>query len=251
MKPSNLAISGMFLEMSRGFINQEIELKSEINLNSIEEIPELVKLNIKFTQFAGSIIFSMSSIEAYVNLEIDKILRGTFKTEIFSSFNNYTSIQQNIADFKKKYSTADKKEALFKRKALTKKINMLYRCFGLKLLSESSIKSEKKLWDDFEKLQSIRHELIHPKPFFIESNEFKEFFNLGESEFKEILQTPIRIRGKLFVGTPLFQTNKLQNAILNKYVFNYKGDAVLEHLLLTSSEYTYTNVKMWGTRWIF
>ena len=250
MVTNNLVISGMFMEMSRGFLNQEISFKKEKNLNSIEDIPEIVKLNIKFTQFAGSVIFSITSLEAYINQLIDKILRGSFKIDMFSSFPNYNTIQNNIAEFINKYSDENKKEELFKREALTKKINKLYKCFDLKLLSESSDKIDQKLWNNLEKLQSIRHELIHPKPSFIETEEFKEFFSQNQQEFKEKLFTPIAIRLKLFDGTPLFQPNANENAILDKYIFAYKGDAIFEHLLLTSSEYNINNVRDWGTRGI-
>ena len=251
MVTNNLVISGMLMEMSRGFLNQEIGFKKDKNLNSIEDIPEIVKLNIKFTQFAGSVIFSITSLEAYINQLIDKILRRRFKIEMFSSFSNYSSIQKNIEDFISKYLEENKKDELFKKETLTKKINKLYKCFDLKLLSESSDKVDKKLWNNLEKLQSIRNELIHPKPSFIESEEFKEFFNQNDQEFKEKLFTPIAIRLKLFEGTPLFQSNASKNAILNKYIFEYKGDAIFEHLLLTSSEYNINNVRDWGTRWIF
>jgi hypothetical protein len=248
---NNLVISGMFMEMSRGFLNQDISFKKDKNLDTIDDIPEIVKLNIKFTQFAGSIIFSISSLEAYVNQLIDKILSGHFKIEMFSSFPNYDNIQKNLEDFTNKFSDENKKEELFKKETLTKKINKLYKCFDLKLLSESPDKLEQKLWENLEKLQSIRNELIHPKPSFIGSEEFKEFFNQNEQEFKEKLFTPIAIRLKLFEGTPLFQSNVNKNAVLDKYVFEYKGDAIFEHLLLTSSEYNINNVRDWGTRWIF
>lgn len=250
MVTNNLVISGMFMEMSRGFLNQEIELKKDGDLNLVDDIPELVKLNIKFTQFAGSVIFSISSLEAYINQLIDKILKGRFKINVFSSFSNYNIIQKNITEFITKYSDQRRKEELFKKVTLTKKINKLYKCFDLKLLSESSDKTEQKLWNNLEKLQSIRNELIHPKPSFIESAEFKEFFNQNEKEFKEKLFTPIVIRLKLFEGTPLFQPNVAKNAILEKYIFKYKDDAIFEHLLLTSSEYNIKNVREWGTRWI-
>lgn len=248
---NNLVVSGMFMEMSRGFLDQEIIFKIDKNLNSIEEIPEIVKLNIKFTQFAGSIIFSISSLEAYINQLIHKILLNRFKIEMFASSPNFIKIQQNIANFKNKYSDEKKKEELYKQKTLTKKINELYRCFDLKLLSEGLNKEDQKLWNDLEKLQSIRNELIHPKPTFIESDDFKEFFNQNEQEFKEKLFTPMLIRLKLFEGTPLFQPNANKNVILDKYIFNYKGDAIFEHLLLTSSEYNINNVHDWKTRWIF
>lgn len=248
---NNLVIAGMFMEMSRGFLNQEIVFKKDKNLNSIEDIPEIVKLNIKFTQFAGSVIFSISSLEAYINQLIDKILRRRFKIEMFFSFPNYDTIQKNIGSFVNKYTNENAKEELFKKEALTRKINKLYKCFGLNLLSESSNKTEQKLWNNLEKLQSIRNELIHPKPSFIESEEFKEFFNQNEQEFKEKLFTPILIRLKLFEGTPLFQSNAKKNTILEKYIFEYKGDAIFEHLLLTSSEYNIKNVRDWETRWIF
>jgi hypothetical protein len=148
-------------------------------------------------------------------------------------------------------SDVNKREELFKREVLTKKINKLYRCFGLKLLSESPDKNDQILWENLEKLQNIRNELIHPKPTFIESEDFKEFFYQNEKEFKEKLFTPIKIRMKLFEGTPLFQPNAANNVILNKYIFYYKADAIFEHILLTNTEYNIANVKAWNTRWIF
>jgi hypothetical protein len=251
MPKNNLVISAMFLEMSRGFLSQEIEIKQDKNLKSIDDIPEIVKLNIKFTQFAGSVIFSISSLEAYINLEIHKLLSDHFNVAVFAAFDNYGTIQHNIAEFKAKYSEENKREELYKKETLTKKINKLYKCFDLQLLSESPNKEDQKLWNNLEKLQSIRNELIHPKPTFIESEEFKEFFNQGDKEFNEGLNTPIIIRFKLFKGTPLFHPNEASNTILNKYIFSYKADAILEHLLLTSSEYNINNVRNWGTRWIF
>lgn len=247
----NLVVSGMFMEMSRGFLNQEIELKKDKNLDTIEDIPEIVQLNIKFTQFAGAVIFSISSLEAYVNLLLYNILFNRFQIEKFSSQDNYEEIVKNMDELKNKYSEVNKREELFKREVLTKKINKLYRCFGLKLLSESPNKNDQILWKNLEKLQNIRNELIHPKPNFIESEDFKEFFNQNEKEFKEKLFTPIKIRMKLFEGTPLFQPNAANNVILNKYIFNYKADAIFEHILLTSTEYNIANVKAWHTRWIF
>lgn len=247
----NLVISGMFMEMSRGFLNQEIEFQKQKNLSSIDDIPEIVKINIKFTQFAGAIIFSLSSLEAYVNHLIYDLLFDRFQLNKFSTLPNYETIKKTISEFKSKYTDESKREELFKRETLTRKINKLYKCFDLKLLSESSNPIDQKLWKNLEKLQIIRNELIHPKPNFIESEEFKEFFNQNEAEFKERLFTPLTIRAKLFEGTPLFQPNATDNVILNKYVFNYKADAVFEHLLLTSSEYNIDNVRDWRTRWIF
>ncbi|MBL1213716.1 MAG: hypothetical protein HND52_10205 [Ignavibacteriae bacterium] len=248
---TNLVISGMFMEMSRGFINQEIEFQNQKNLNSTTDIPEIVKLNIKFTQFAGSVIFSISSLEAFVNLKIYDILYDRFQIDKFDSLPNYNVIKNNINEFKLKYSDKKKRGELFKNEKLTKKINKLYKCFDLKLLSESPIDEDKKLWNNLEKLQSIRNELVHPKPDFIESDNFKNFFYQTDTEFNESLFTPMKIREKLFKDTPLFQANQAQNVILDKYVFKYKGDAILEHNLLTSTEYNFVNVLNWQTRWIF
>jgi hypothetical protein len=246
----NLVISAMFMEMSRGFIDQEIEFQEQKNLNAISDIPEIVQLNIKFTKLAGSVIFSISALEAYINLKIYDILYNRFQLDKFKLLPNYEVIRNNIDEFKAKYSDEGKREELFKKETLTKKINMLYKCFDLKLLSESPIEEDKKLWDNLEKLQLIRNELIHPKPNFFESVEFKYFFNQTENEFNESLLTPMRIRIKLFKGTPVFQANAGKNVILDKYIFRYKGDAILEHLLLTSTEYNTYNVKNWKTRWI-
>lgn len=247
----NLVISGMFMEMSRGFLNQEINFNSQPELNSIEDIPEIVKINIMFTQFAGSVIFSLSSLEAYVNLLIYDLLNDRFQINKFSSMPNYITIQNNISAFINKYSEEKKRDNLFKKESLTYKINKLYKCFDLTLLPESKNPTDKILWDNLEKLQLIRNELIHPKPNFIESDEFKEIFTQSESEFRKIMLAPILIRIKLFEGTPLYQPNATENVILNKYIFNYKADAIHEHLLLTSSEYNINNVREWGTRWIF
>ncbi len=246
---SNLVISGMFMEMSRGFINQEIEFQKQKDLNSTSDIPEIVQLNIKFTQFAGSVIFSISALEAFVNLNIYDILYDRFQLEKFNTLPNYEVIKNNIEDFKLKYSDEVKREELFKNEKLTKKINKLYKCFALKLLSESPNNEDKKLWNNLEKLQFIRNELVHPKPNFIESNVFRDFFNQTEEEFTESLLTPMKIREKLFKGTPVFQVNQNKNVILNKYIFKYNGEAILEHVFLTSTEYDINNVQKWKTRW--
>jgi len=247
----NLVISGMFMEMSRGFINQEIEFEKQEGLSTISDIPELVQLNIKFTQFAGSVIFSISALEAFVNLKIYDILYDRFQIEKFSALPNFETIKDNINEFKVKYSNEKQREELFKNEKLTKKINKLYKCFDLNLLSESPIEEDKRLWKNLEKLQSIRNELVHPKPNFIESDDFKNFFNQTEEEFNESLFTPMKIREKLFKGTPVFQANQAKNVILDKYIFKYKGDAIFEHILLTSTEYNIGNVHNWETRWKF
>jgi hypothetical protein len=99
----NLVVSGMFMEMSRGFLNQEIEFKKDKNLDAIEGIPEIVQHNIKFTQFAGAVIFSISSLEAYVNLLLYNILFNRFQIDKFSSQENYEEITKNMDELKTKY----------------------------------------------------------------------------------------------------------------------------------------------------
>ncbi len=245
----NLVVSGMYSEMSTGFLNQEIKFKQEENLNSIDDIPKIVFTNIKFTQFAGAVIFSVSSIEAFINHLIYDILFDRFELNIFSSQPNFKTIEKRISKFKKKYDDDDKMEELFRQEVLTRKINKLYKCFDLQPISESPKKADQKLWKDFEKLQNIRNELIHPKPEFLESEEFLEFINMEESKFRQFLLTPTIFRLKLFDNTPLFQPNAGNNTILINYTFNYKADALFEHLLLTGTEYNITNVKTWGTRW--
>lgn len=247
----NLVISGMFMEMSRGFINQEIEFQKQKGLNVISDIPEIVQLNIKFTQFAGSVIFSISALEAFVNLKIYDILYDRFQIDKFNVLPNFDAIRNNIYEFKAKYPDEKKREELFKNEKLTKKINKLYNCFGLKLLSESPVEEDKRLWKNLERLQAIRNELVHPKPNFIESEDFKNFFNQTSEEFTNTLLTPMKIREKLFQGTPVFQANLANNVILDKYIFKYKGEAIFEHILLTSTEYNFGNVENWQTRWIF
>jgi len=251
MAYQNLAVSAMYIEMARAFSNEGIQFTKSQNLYTVDDIPHIVGLNIKFARIAGAIIFSISSLEAYVNLIIYDILYERFQIDKFSTLNNYNKILKNIDSFKQKYSTEDRRENLFKKEVLTKKINKLYKCFDLELLSETPQKKYQILWQNLEKLQSIRNELIHPKPSFIKSDEFTEFFNQKESELQNKLIAPIIIRYKLFEGTPLYQPNIADNAILDSIIFKYKGDAIKEHLLLTSTEYNYKNVKEWGTRWIY
>jgi hypothetical protein len=244
----NLAVSAIYMEMSRGFLNQEIIFDNQKGLNSINDIPELVKLNIKFSQFTGAIIFSISSLEGYINLKIFDILSNRFKLTKFKNQPNYNVIVNNINSFKNKYSDAIKMEKLFKDEILTKKVNMLFKCFGLKLLCGSSDKKDQKIWYNLERLQNIRNELVHPKPNFIESKEFSEFFLQTDEEFHETLLTPMMIRAKLFDDTPVLQINKSRNVILDKYMFKYLGDAIKEHILLTSSEYNIGNINKYKTR---
>lgn len=249
MKP-NLVISAMFMEMSRRFVNQEIDFEKQNNLNVLSDIPDIVRLNIKFTQFAGSVIFSISSLEGYVNLIIYNILYDRFRLEKFNVQSNYDVIKKNINEFKIKYSNENKREELFKKEILTRKINKLYKCFDLKLLSESPDDEDKKLWHNLENLQIVRNELIHPKPPFIVGKIFSDYFTQSDKELTESLLTPIKIREKLFKGTPVYQSNIGHNVILDRYIFKYKGDAIKEHILLTSKEYTPENVRNWGTRLI-
>lgn len=223
----NLVVSAMYAEMSRGFINQELEFERKPNLETTDDIPEIVKINIKYTQFAGAIIFRISSLEAYINFILNEIVTEVFNINIFNGQPNFINIKENINEIKEKYSDDTDKEELFKKLTLTKIINKLYRCFELPLLSESSIKLEQKLWSNLVKLQSIRNELIHPKPDFIESDDFEDFFNQSEKEFKAKLLTPEILRLKLFEDTPLYQPNVGGNNILHKYIFKYKADACL------------------------
>ncbi len=245
----NLVVSGMYLEMSEGFINQGIQFKKEENLNSETDIPEIVLTNIRFTQFAGAVIFSISSIEAFVNHIIFELLNKDFDLSIFETQDNFETIESNISDFTNSYKTVEKKEKLFKQEKLSKKINKLYKCFDLQLISERPEKAYRKVWEDFIVLQNIRNELIHPKPEFINSNMFLKFINLKESDFKSLLQSPIILRHLLFEDTPLFQTNLGHNSIIKRYILEYKANVIFEHVLLTGTEYNFENVKKWETRW--
>ncbi len=241
----------MYLEMSRALLDTKIELKKDKNLNSIEDIPLPVMGNLKFLQFSGSVIFSISYLEAHVNSALFDILNNRFALQKIRDSEQVALLIKGFSALKKKYDTEDLRNELFKYEKLTKKLNILYHTFGLTRLSESADESEQQLWEDLKKLQDIRNKLIHLKPDYVESEEFLEFFNSEEDEFKQRLKTLLFIVYKLQEDLPSIIPNLAENSIVERFIFRYKGDAVNEHLLTTGSLYTIENVKKHGTRWIY
>ncbi|MEL7834279.1 hypothetical protein [Fodinibius sp. Rm-B-1B1-1] len=241
----------MYLEMSRALLDIDVELEKDKNLNGIEDIPIPVKANLKFIQFSGSVIFSISYLEANINHSLSDIFKDRIKLQKINDQELRNKLAENFSNLKSKYDSEDSRNELFRYEKLTKKLNILYHTFDLTRLSESPDETDQRLWNDLNKLQDIRNELIHLKPDFVESEEFLDFFNTGEEEFKQRLRTPLFIVFKLHEDLPSIIPNLKENAIIEKLIFKYKGDAINEHLLTTGTPYTIQNVKRHGTRWIF
>ena len=247
----NIAGSSMYLEMSRAFLDTDIELKKDKDLESIDDIPFPAKANIKFVQFAGAVIFSISYLEAHVNHSLFEIFNDRIDLNKLKKYSSETDLKANFKELKEKFEDESSRNELFRYEKLTKKLNLLYNTYGLKRLSESPDEVDQRLWEDLNKLQHIRNELIHLKPDFVESKEFLEFYNSGEEDFKKRLSTPLYIVFKLQEDLPTIIPNLVENAIIEKLIFSYKGDAMREHLMLTSTSYTKQNVDKHGTRWIY
>ncbi len=247
---STLAGPSMYLELSRALIDYEVEFRSQPGLSSLEDIPIIVKINLKFLQFSCAVIFSISYLEAYINHALHDLINNRINLSSILNIDAKRRLQKAMDHLKKKYPNEEARNKLYRDEKLTKKLNTLYTAYGITKLSESGEAVDQRLWHNLIKLQELRNQFMHLKPNFIESDEFKEFFNSSEKDFKDRLRTPLLIVYKLNEDLPIEIPNLVKNSVLEKVILRYAGDAMFEHLTLTETLYTLENVRKYGTRWI-
>lgn len=245
---TNIAIAPMYLELSRAMVSAEI--KAPLSMGE-EDAPDLVMVNLQFIRQAAAVIFCVSALEAYVNILLGDILKDRFKIlDHVTEEEKAKLIGQRVKELKQRYSTAQDREILFLKKDLIEKVNLAFYTLGKTRLTESGKREDRILHRELGKLQKIRNELIHAKPHIIEeSEEIRDFFNLGFEELEQKIKIVPAIILRLHEGLPVLNIGATGNVIIERLVFDYKGDAVGEHLLLTGTEYSHDNVKKFGMRW--
>lgn len=225
----------MYLEIARAFARCKVGIeKQKPDLKSVHDLPIATQANLQFAMTSLSIIYGVSYLEARINGLLEDVLAERVK---FTQFNlpkaeKRDKVHANILAFQKKYADADKRDKLFKREPLTKKIKLIYRIFDQILPFESKNVFERKLWEQLIELQNLRNELIHLKPQFIGSKQFVQMMQMEGKEREEFVMVPVLITILLSKDLPLTSVNESENVLVSEAILMYQDNQFLENLML-------------------
>lgn len=248
----NINIGGMYLEMARALAQSQIEVNpSETGVNDPNQLPNITKVNIHFAYSACAVIIAMASLEAKVNATARGIFDGEYGELANAKGFDQEKIESaldNLNSFRSEYGSDNSRKDFYRYTKLTKKINLLYDAFGQTRLCDSGDKEVRKIWEKLIDLEDLRNNLVHPKGEALEEHEAFGLLDLEPKEVKKSIEVVAAVFGLLEKGLPIMTANLAGNAVIGGIAIQYADDPMMEHLMLTGTQYTPENRERWGTR---
>ena len=220
----------MYLEIARTFARAKVAIDPKPDLQTPSDLPIATQLHIQLAISAVTIIFSVSYLEAHVNRWLDCLLNDQID---LTNLPPSIDLTDGIRQLKEKYPTDIERNKLFGRETLTEKIKRVYKTLGTPLPFDSGNKDIRLLWERLIKLQDLRNELIHLKPEFLSSSEFKDYLGLESADLEEVVRTPTIIAYLMSEQLPMMSDiNLTENAILSGVCLTYADKPFFENLML-------------------